>query len=181
MLQFIPPLSALNGVSVRPDFACGSSIQGWEPDLCPIVFVAHRAVGERDDHTQCLEVLSACLQPALDILIMYYLSTRTSSDDPFPEWLYLYGIVYDDSGISVYIHFPRIFSSNSSLDRKWGYVSGKESEDFTTIFKGGRPGLAFISSLLHIQAHTLYVVEQLSRWDGYSTHLRPWIDWVRTL
>ena len=125
--------------------------------------------------------MAACLQPALDILTIYYLSTRPTSADPFPEWLYLYGLIYDDSGFWVYIHSPRVFSTTPGHDRKWGYISGKESEQFSSMFKGDGPGVSFISTLLHIQAHTLYVVEQLTRWEGYEMHLRPWVDWIRTL
>jgi hypothetical protein len=50
--------------------------------------------------------LACALNGTLVLLVLMYLDMRTTTEDPLPEWLFVYGIIYTGSGVIIRAHFP---------------------------------------------------------------------------
>lgn len=153
------------------DYTCvaklpASKSQG-EMDL--LLFAAHY----RDNNEKAaIQALALAFQPMMTLLTLYHLDTRTSRDDLMPWWMCLFGVIYDEKGISIEAFTPayqepRDVSSNgeigwraetSSFSRKFRHHMGLPPHDWS----------GMIASLYRIQSHCSHVLEQLRSWDGYE-------------
>jgi hypothetical protein len=144
-----------------------TSIPDWGPLATPVIFAAQYI---RHDHAEAYTQLAQVFHQTIIVLILYYLDTRRSMDDPLPSWMYLYGIVYDDDGFDTVAHYPLFWSGKEKGGRYgWGASSRLMNRRFYDIFsespQSRGPGLA---SLLRIQSHNKFILNQLQAWDGYG-------------
>lgn len=166
-----------------PDYTCRVLPQaiGWEPDLCPILFALQHSNG--DVHAAEI-ILMEALQPTMVILILLYLDTRRSVDEPLPEWMVVYGAIYDHNGMHIRAYHPCVKpfgdSRSSNMEYGWGATWIPCGRPFTHVFQPGRSGslgtITALSVLSRLQGHCLHVLQQLKSWDGYERVLVPCLD-----
>jgi hypothetical protein len=153
------------------DYSCrvSSAEMGWPPELCPLLFAAQY---KANDHARAKRILASAFHPMMILLILYYLDTRNSVEDPLPSWMVLFGVVYDERGISIHAHHPEIVDrphyQSGSTERVWGARSrqlGKPYEEFWEWSLGRRPKM--LATLCRIQGHCRYVLDRLKSWQGY--------------
>jgi hypothetical protein len=70
----------------------------------------------------------------LIILILFYLDTRKSTDDPAPWWLFIPGIDYTENGFIVAAHYPRRMLDEDG-QAKWGFKSMVITDRFVNVLK----------------------------------------------
>ena len=96
-------------------------------------------------------------------LILFYLDTRSTVDQPMPPWLFLFGILYTEQGFEVYAHYPRYEGGI------WGATS-LPLKAFT-VFEGvddQQERLRALAVVLRMQSHDLFLLRQLKKRDGHN-------------
>ena len=153
------------------DYSCrvSSAEMGWPPELCPLLFAAQY---KANDPARAKRILASAFHPMMILLILYYLDTRGSVEDPLPSWMVLFGVVYDERGLNIHAHYPEIVDrphyQSGSTKRVWGTRSrqlGKPSEEFWEWDLGSRPKM--LATLCRIQGHCRNVLDRLKSWQGY--------------
>ncbi|CAG8627758.1 3485_t:CDS:2, partial [Acaulospora colombiana] len=138
----------------------------WGYDGPIVLFAAQYRSGDLDDG---VTQLAHSLQSGINILILYYLETRHDTDQFLPNWMYLYGIVYFESGFRVYTHYPLYQAelSTGSGVGGWSARSSYVDYDLTHIFEPYTYEREMaIAALLRIQSHMRFVLNRLRGWDG---------------
>jgi hypothetical protein len=163
----------LMGPSQEPlDYSCrvSSKEMGWPMKLCPLLFAAQY---QRGNYEQAEASLASGFHPMMILMILYYLDTRTCADEPLPAWMVLFGVIYDEHGISIHAHYPEIlhFPKDSSDPdaRRWGarsYPLVSSPVDFSGWPITKRPYI--LGTLYRIQGHCKHVLERLKCWQGYQ-------------
>jgi hypothetical protein len=143
---------------------------GWPPELCPLLFAAQY---KGKDCAQAERVLACSFHPMMILLLLYYLDTRTSAEEPLPPWMVLFGVTYDERGLSIHAHYPEVVdlpdNGSDPTRRVWGAHSdrlGKGLEDFWGWDITTRPYI--LGTLYRIQGHCRHVLERLKSWRGYQ-------------
>jgi hypothetical protein len=148
-----------------------TSIPDWGPLATPVLFAAqYIRHGHADVYTQLAQVF----HQTIIVLILYYLDTRRSIDEPLPSWMYLCGIVYDADGFDIVAHYPLFWSEEEREGRYgWGASSRLMNRRFWNMFTES-PQLrgSGLASLLRIQSHTRFILNQLQAWDGYGRSIQ---------
>jgi hypothetical protein len=106
-------------------------------------------------------------------LLLYYLDTRTSEEEPFPSWMVLFGVIYDECGLSIHAHYPEVvdFSENISdpARRVWGARSYHLGDALESSLGWDITTWPYILGILYrIQGHFRHVMEHLKAWRGYQ-------------
>jgi hypothetical protein len=139
---------------------------GWPAELCPLLFAAQY---KGNDCAQAKRVLACSFHPMMILLLLYYLDTRTSEEEPLPSWMVLFGVIYDEHGLSIHAHYPEVVDNSSDPTRRvWGAHSnhiGNGLEDFQGWDITTRPSI--LGTLYRIQGHCRHVMERLKAWKGY--------------
>ena len=152
-----------------PDYSCRvpPTEIGWPPELCPLLFAAQY---KGDDQAEAKRVLACSFHPMMILLLLYYLDTRTSEEEPLPSWMVLFGIIYNEHGLSIHAHYPDVVNlsdnSSNSIRHVWGarsYQLGNPLDHFWD--RNSRPYI--LGTLYRIQGHCRHVLEQLKSWRGY--------------
>jgi len=160
------------------DYICRATPQsiGWREDMCPVLFSAqydpHPLSFQRDPHSVTGK-LASVFQPTMAILILYYLDTRISTDDPMPPWMILFGIHYNESGFVIRQHSPHFQPSTPfSFDAErggWRANSSIIHDDHRwDLLKLPQHRGALLATLNRIQGHCAHVLHFLKAWDGYE-------------
>ena len=148
---------------------------GWREDMCPVLFAAHFDPfldGQYwlDDEA-VLTMFTAVFQPMISLFILYYLDTRTTSDDPMPLWMVPFGMTYTRSGMMIWGHCPwfRSAADNDKRGSGWSahHWQAAHMHDSTLRMSTAERG-PLLGTLNHIQGHCKYVLEQLRAWEGYD-------------
>jgi len=147
-------------IYVRPE---EGTLTAWHPWLLPVLFAAEGKLGKR--HTIHTKAQLACaFQSTMVILIILYLDTRHSSWSACPPWLFLYGIEYIEDGIRIHAHHP----SYNFDEKRWELISSVVTDNFNTIFdREVLPPrrLQALAALFKIRSHSLFVLDQLKKWE----------------
>jgi hypothetical protein len=168
------PLFLTRGVPLPViDYTCQaqpiSSV--WGKSIRPLLFAAQRR--DTPAHSP-IELLSLAFQPMMTLFTLYYLDTRTSQDEPMPQWMVLFGALYDEEGIEIVAFYPTFCLPNFKLPEDidnwgWGASSYGVSHDYIGImstppWERGSP----LAMLYRIQGHCIHVLERLTCWDGHQ-------------
>jgi hypothetical protein len=159
------------------DYICRATPQsiGWREDMCPVLFAS-----QYDGHPNSYQCgpdsvagkLASVFQPTMAILILYYLDTRISTDDPMPAWMILFGIHYDESGFVIRQHSPHFqpstpFSSNATGGWRANSSVINSSHRWDLLKLPEHRG-ALLTTLNRVQGHCAHVLHCLKTWDGYE-------------
>jgi hypothetical protein len=77
---------------------------------------------------------AASAQATLIILIIFYLDTRKSTEDPAPWWLFVPGIDYTENGFVIAAHYPRCIVDEEGHS-EWGFQSMILTDRFANVLK----------------------------------------------
>lgn len=116
------------------------------------------------------------------IFILYYLDSRKAEDECIPWWLVLFGVIYDEKGISIRAYYPiiRVDDSASSggsaccKEDNWSVRSRNVSMEYLRQDMLQSPDFRsnMFGPLYRIQGHCRYVLEQLKQWKGFVSALK---------
>ena len=153
-------------------------LNGWPTNLCPFACVASWSdhLSEERVRPEDQKSLALALQGSLNILILYYLSTRKSFDGTLPTWLFIYGILYDEYGAKIFAHYPRLVEIPGQKPL-WGYGSAMVTNERGAVFEITSGDYSFAQALLRVQAHTLHLMDKLQAWNP-SEDIRPLIRYA---
>jgi len=171
-LQFIRNLRPV-GTTPSPDlYVRADAVSLWDKsfsNLMPVLFAAECKLNGRYDPDKAHAQLATAFHGTLILLVLYYLDTRESFTMALPPWPFLYGIIYTQFSITIYAHHP----SYDHQRRRWVNVSRLVSNDYEYAFDTGDPNtqLRLLAVLFKIRSHTLFVLEQLQKWDRAQTVL----------
>jgi hypothetical protein len=138
----------------------------------------------RDDSQTAFELLTKAFQPMMTLFILYYLDTRASREAFMPPWMVLFGIIYDEDGISVQSYFPSFklpppTGQQQSVDIGWTANAWTvTTAECDTMRRAPNRRGAMVSLLVRLQGHCRYVLEQLRQWDGYEHFSRYAHDYL---
>ena len=154
-------------------------LNGWPKALCPFACVASWSDHLSDEKVrpEDQQSLASSLQGSLNILILYYLSTRKTLNDTLPTWLFIYGILYDECGAKIFAHYPRLVEIPGQ-EPFWGYGSAMVTNNQGSVFTTISGDYSFAQALLRIQGHTLRLMGKLEAWDT-SANIQPLIQYAR--
>jgi hypothetical protein len=167
-----PEPFVLSGPAPVLDFTCRvrPDIMGWSEELCPLLFAAQYAGSGRE---QAVTRLAKAFQPMMTLLILYYLDCRLSRKEEMPSWMILFGVIYDESGLSIRAHYPCFNSpriaSKSTRSHGWGSTSRSMGNNFIwLVHEEPHTRGSLFATLNQIQGHCLYVMEKLQTWNGFE-------------
>lgn len=114
--------------------------------------------------------LAQMLHSSLVLLILYYLDTRKTRNEPLPWWLTLFGVSYTASTARIYALFPRTCKDPDTQEIRWSFnvslltALHSETELFPPLNITLRKYL--IVALLRIREHIAVLSEHLVQWQG---------------
>jgi hypothetical protein len=168
-----------NGGTPVVSYTCRANprYMGWREDMCPLLFAAqfnpreHLHSGELD---AAIWTLTEAFRPMMTLFILYYLDTRASPSEPFPFWMVLFGIVYNEDGMVVRGHIPCFQPRTNGLRedseelgwraRSWMVeTSYSDALAYPPFHRG-----PLLSTPNPIQGHYRLVLERLKAWEGYG-------------
>jgi hypothetical protein len=164
------------------DYICRAKISNGSPfEEIPLLLFAAQY---RGGNQTAVELLAKAFQPMMTLFILYYLDTRISREAVMPAWMVLFGIIYDEDGISVQSYFPSFklpphTDQGQAVDIGWTAnawtVTTAECDTMRRApnFRGAMTNL-----LVRLQGHCRYVLEQLRQWDGYEHFSRYAHDYL---
>ncbi|PVF96944.1 hypothetical protein CPB86DRAFT_826829, partial [Serendipita vermifera] len=124
----------------------------------PIVLFAAQYLS--GDPEEAIIRLAHSLQSGINILILYYLETRLEAHDGamqrLPNWMYLYGIIYSESVIRIYVHYPLYQPEPTTGSSETGWLARSTSIelDLDGVFRRRHSGReSAVAALLRIQSH----------------------------
>jgi len=155
------------------------SIPNWSPLATPILFAAQYV---RQDSAEANIRLAQIFHHTIIILILYYLDTRRSTEEPLPSWMYLCGVLYNGSGFDVVAHYPLFWSGKEKGGRYgWGAASRLMYHRYGTPFSQSSPMRGHdLESLLRIQSHARFILNRLRAWNGYRRAVQPLTEFRET-
>jgi hypothetical protein len=144
--------------------------------MCPLLFAAHFNSGQEHslyERDLANWELAETFQPMMTLFILYYLDTRTSTSDPFPSWMVLFGMVYTESGVIVRGHSPCFQPQTNGPpdigeELGWRATSWDVYEDECNTLLRPPNRRPLFSILNRIQRHSKQVFECLKAWEGYG-------------
>jgi hypothetical protein len=140
----------------------------WDYDDRIVLFAAQYLSGPLDD---AITRLAHSLHSGINILILYYLETRREVYQPLPNWMYLYGIIYTESGFRIYAHYPLYQPELDTRNGVGGWFARSKSIEFDVgdVFnERAHKRASAIAALLRIQSHIRFVLNRLKQWDGFN-------------
>ncbi|CCA75853.1 hypothetical protein PIIN_09848 [Serendipita indica DSM 11827] len=159
----------LFGLPTIVDVAClpASDSWIWNQELAPILIAAHY---HGKDGESTAEILASSFHATLITFILYYLDTRSSVTDQLPTWMVLFGVAYNEDGITIFEHYP-VYRTGRGNNVKpgWGSRSSEISTQFRSLFDQSDEGRGqSLALLLRIGSHCRQILSHLEQWDGYS-------------
>jgi hypothetical protein len=146
----------------------------WDPLKIPFLFAAQYI---DDDMEKAVTHVKSTLRTALTVLILLYLDTRKTVDDPIPAWMSIYSIMYDETRVVIVSNYPT-FRKVRPADRepRW-WLQSFHSVAFRRPFNDRHNGKGYLlSTLLRIQSHGRHLLKRLQEWQGYERVLAPLFD-----
>lgn len=160
------------------DYTCQAThVSLGKSRIHPLLFAAVHY--EEYYHEVACKKLALAFQSMMTLFILYYLDTRTIQDEPMPEWMVLFGVVYDEHGLDIracypsfWVLSPQSFHQSSDPGERhegWGATElGVCDEHFKFLAKPAWERDSLFALLYRIQRHCHYVLEHLQCWDGYD-------------
>jgi hypothetical protein len=168
ILRFLKCLH-LFGTDPKADYAVRLSGEEWRDwgALLAICILSGECKPSAEFTKQTAAQLAMNNVPALIMFILVHLSTRMTADQPLPPWMWTYGFVYTELGLTIYAHFPKLVKTDDGK-WTWKFVSCEVTKDFQNMWREGEDeelqmrGLAAINMM---RSHTEFVLEQLLIWS----------------
>ncbi|CCA75854.1 hypothetical protein PIIN_09849 [Serendipita indica DSM 11827] len=157
------------GSGPKPDLMLRlKTCENWKRQLCPVVFAAECKTTKTctgDVRAQ----LALDLYASLIVLILFYLDQRQSEDEGLPPWMYLLGLEYTEDGVQVHAYYPSYDHKRS----RWILRAMPLLAAHRNVFNNGGPGdrLHLLAVLYRCRSHSLFVADQLRRWERAMTVL----------
>ncbi|CCA71129.1 hypothetical protein PIIN_05064 [Serendipita indica DSM 11827] len=147
------------------------SSENWAEIAAPIVFAAEIYSGE-ELLKGAISRLALVFHPIMKILLEYYLSPRVADDHPMLKWMFLFGVIYDESAgyeLVAFIptwHYNRILSTGQPCG--WGASARLCNSGFASKMMQESAGCRVqrLEKLYFAQAHNLKVSNHLQKWPG---------------
>ncbi|KIM30434.1 hypothetical protein M408DRAFT_285603 [Serendipita vermifera MAFF 305830] len=167
-----PSFLSLGSENTVIDYTCRAKTAHFEHEMpfYPLLF----AVQRDKCHLEANQQMAKAFRPMMTLFILYYLGTLTHSEEPMPEWMVLFGVVYSGKWLHETAYYP-YFGPPTSVDKDcdWGwamYFTGRFGGHHQQYIMRQEPWKRgpCIEVLYRIQAHCNCVLEHLRRWDGYE-------------
>lgn len=162
--RFIDPLRLL-GTTPEPDYAVRLSGKEWShwTDRLALVMTSGecKPISKLDEHTVAQLAMNSVA--TLVILILIYLSTRKSKEDPMPPWMFTMSFTYSQNGFVIYGHFPK------PHDEDWNFASWRITDIFQSAWENTteiKVRMSALATLYELRAHTEFVVKQIRTWSN---------------
>jgi hypothetical protein len=146
----------------------------WDPLKIPFLFAAQYI---DDDLEKAVAHAKSILRTALTILILFYLDTRKSVDDPIPIWMVIYSVMYDEREVVIVSNYPTFRKVKPTDHEPRWWLQSYHSLAFSKPFNDRLNGKChLLSTLLRIQSHGRHLLKRLQEWQGHERVLTPLFD-----
>jgi hypothetical protein len=112
--------------------------------------------------------------PTLNILTLIHLDTRETARSLMPHWMWLPGLIYTQSGFTIYAHHPGVFADKAKKNWKWKHVSVELSTYFRNTYPtapdSGLQAQA-LQTMCMFRSHSEFVSDQMEAWSKIRGHL----------
>ena len=148
----------------------------WDDAIAPIAFAAERYSDidayHHDNRDAAVVRLAMVFHPMMQLFLAYYLAHRTANNEPMPEWMMLFGVVFDDqSGYEVvgfYSTWHPARDPSTGQPVGWGatavFANLRESG---MMVESSWRRVPLMETIGMLQAHNMVTLGHLQSWPGY--------------
>ena len=148
----------------------------WDDGTAPIAFAVERYSDidayHHDNRDAAVVRLAVVFHPMMQLFLEYYLAHRADNNEAMPEWMILFGVVFDDQfgyeavGLHPTWHPTRDPPTGQPVG--WGATARIGNiRDSDMMVKSPWRHMRLMETIGMLQAHNMVTLGHLQSWPGY--------------